>query len=168
VGAAVFTAALLIAVCLTRAIAGDRPNYGFWTAAQLSALEKKMYTTMDATKGSHEDLMPTTHSYFMMFYREGTAPKAEIHQKHGDFGYVRTGEGVIVTGGKFVDGTRSGPNEMRGTLEGGTRHPLTAGDAFYIPANMPHQIVVEPGKRFNVEMLKVERKDGFKDVPDSF
>jgi mannose-6-phosphate isomerase-like protein (cupin superfamily) len=158
-------AALVVAGFMTLAQAApDKPVYLFWTAAQLNTLEKKMYTTMDATKGSHEDLMPAMHSYFMMFHREATAPKAEVHEKHGDFGYVRTGEGIIVTGGKFTGGTRSGPNEMRGTIEGGTEHRLKAGDAFYIPANMPHQIVVEPGHRFNAEMLKVERKDGAADI----
>jgi len=153
-------------LCMALLRAGDKPEYGFWSASQLSALEKKLNTSIDSTKGSHEDIMPTMHSYFMMFHRQGTAPKAELHEKYGDFGYVRSGEGLIVTGGNFMDGTRTAPNEMRGTLQGGTRHPLAAGDAFYIPANMPHQIVVDPGKHFTVEMLKVERKDGFTDVPD--
>ena len=161
-----FAAALVLTFCLSSVDAGDKPNYGFWTAAQLQEIEKKLNTTMDDNKGSHEDLMPTTHSYFMMIHREATAPKAEVHQKHGDFGYVRAGEGVVITGGNFVNGTPAGPNEMRGALEGGIRHPLSVGDAFYIPAAMPHQFVIEPGKTLTVEMLKVERKDGFQDVPD--
>jgi mannose-6-phosphate isomerase-like protein (cupin superfamily) len=143
--------------------AGNSPQYGFWTAAQMGTLEKKMYTEMDATKGSHENLMSTSNSYFMVFHREATAPKAEVHMKHGDFGVVRTGQGAILIGGKFMDGQPAGPNEIRGRIEGGTLHQFVAGDAFYIPASMPHQIVVEPGKRFNVEMLKVEQKDGVKD-----
>ena len=161
-------AAALVAVgFVTMAHAApEKPVYLFWTSAQLNALEKKMYTTMDASKGSHENLMSTMHSYFMMFNREATAPRAELHEKYGDFGYVRTGEGIILTGGKFSGGTRSGPNEMRGMIEGGTEHRLRAGDAFYIPANVPHRMVVEPGKRFMAEMLKVEIKEGAVDIPE--
>jgi mannose-6-phosphate isomerase-like protein (cupin superfamily) len=121
---------------------------------------------MDANKGSHEELMPSTNSYFMLFHREATAPTAEIHLKHGDFGVVRTGQGAVLTAAKLLDGHLTAPNEMRGRIEGGTKHLLVAGDAFYIPANMPHQMVVEPGKRFNVEMLKVEQKDGARDLTE--
>jgi mannose-6-phosphate isomerase-like protein (cupin superfamily) len=143
----------------------NRPNYGFWTAAQLAAVDQKMYANMDATKGAHIDLMATRNSYFMVSHREATAPKAEVHEKHGDFGYIRGGEGIILTGGKFVDVTKTGLEE-RGTIQGGVEHHLVAGDAFYVPAGMPHRMVVQPGKKFTFEILKVEQKDGSSDIKE--
>ena len=36
---------------------------------------------------------------------------------------------------------------MRGkSIEGGTKYPIAAGDTLYIPANVVHQFIVEPGE----------------------
>jgi mannose-6-phosphate isomerase-like protein (cupin superfamily) len=145
----------------------DKPKYLFWTSAQMAELDKKLVSSLDATKGSRVDMMPTDHSYFMVTHRESNSPSGEIHQKHGDFAFVRSGEGGILAGGKLINASKSAPNELRGKMEGATLHRLKAGDAYYVPANMPHQTIVEPGKHLRVEILKVEIKEGFKD-PSQF
>jgi mannose-6-phosphate isomerase-like protein (cupin superfamily) len=154
------------AVLLTTVHGAEKPKYLFWTAAQMNDLDKKLLSSMDATKGSRVDMMPTDHSYFMVTHRESNSPSGEVHQKYGDFAVVRSGEGGILAGGKLVDSKQSAPNELRGKIEGGTLHRLKAGDVYYVPANVPHQTIVEPGKHLRVEMLKVERKDGFTDLPE--
>jgi mannose-6-phosphate isomerase-like protein (cupin superfamily) len=156
---------LFSVLLLTTPQGADKPNYLFWTASQMADLDKKLLSSMDATKGSRVDMMPTDHSYFMVTHRESNSPSGEIHQKFADFGVVRSGEGGILAGGKLLEAKESGPNEVRGKIEGGTLHRLKAGDAYYVPANVPHQFIVEPGKHIRVEMLKVQRVDGDKDLP---
>lgn len=158
--------AAISAILLATMHGAEKPQYGFWTAAQMADLDKKLLSSLDATKGSHVDMMPTGHSFFMVTHRESSSPSGEVHQKYGDFALVRSGEGGILAGGKLMGSQQKGPNELRGKIEGGTLHRLKAGDVYYVPANVPHQTIVEPGKHFRVEMLKVERKEGFNDLPE--
>ncbi len=84
---------------------------------------------------------------------------AEIHTKEGDFIFVLAGEGTVLAGGTIVDGKSSGPDELRGkSIDGGTRYPLKAGDSIFIPANMVHQFLVEPGKEFTATIVKIVPK----------
>ena len=154
------------AMLLTAVHGAEKPNYGFWTAAQMGDLDKKLLSSLDATKGSSVDMMGTEHSFFMVTHRESSAPSGEVHKKYGDFAVVRSGEGGILAGGILVHAKQSAPNEMRGKIQGGTLHRLKAGDAYYVPANVPHQTIVEPGHYFRVEMLKVECRDGYVDLPE--
>ena len=65
----------------------------------------------------------------------------------------------MLVGGKIVEGKPSGPDEIRGkSIEGGTRYPIAAGDILYIPANIVHQFVVEPGKSFTAMVVKITPK----------
>jgi len=140
-------------------------NYLFWTSSQMADLDRKLLSTMDATKGSQIDMMPTDHSFFMVTHREADSPSGEIHRKHADFGVVRSGDAAILAGGTLSNAKQSGPNELRGTIVGGTLHRIKAGDAYYVPANVPHQFIVERGKHIRVETLKIERAPGAKDLP---
>ena len=126
--AAVTVAAGLALTCSTMQGA-DKPNYLFWTAAQMASLDKKLVSSMDATKGSRIDMMSTDHSYFMVTHREASSPSGELHQKHADFGVVRSGDAAILAGGKLIDAKPDGPNELRGTIQGGTLHRIKTGDA---------------------------------------
>jgi len=163
--ATVTVAAGLALTCSTMQGA-DKPNYLFWTAAQMASLDKKLLSSMDATKGSRIDMMSTDHSYFMVTHREASSPSGELHQKHADFGVVRSGDAAIRAGGKLVDAKPDGPYELRGKIQGGTLHRIKTGDAYYVPANVPHEFIVDPGKHIRVEMLKVERAPGAKDLPE--
>jgi quercetin dioxygenase-like cupin family protein len=40
---------------------------------------------------------------------------------------------------------------------GGTSHKLAAGDVVHIPANTPHQLLVEPGTQFTYFVVKVNQ-----------
>jgi mannose-6-phosphate isomerase-like protein (cupin superfamily) len=143
----------------------ETPKYLFWTAAQMAEMDKKLASTLDTSKGSRIDMMPTDHSFFMVTHREANSTSGEVHQKYGDFAVVRSGTGAILVGGRLLDAKQSARNELRGKIEGGTLHRLSVGDAYYVPASVAHQTIVEPGKHLRVEMLKVECKEGFTDPP---
>ena len=69
-----------------------------------------------------------------------TAPgMVEVHDKETDTFYVLAGSATIVTGGKMVGGTETGPGQQRGTdLEGGQARQVATGDVMVIPAGVPH------------------------------
>jgi len=91
-------------------------------------------------------------------YRNGNG-EAELHEKLADLMLIHSGEGVVLIGGKMIEGKSSGPDEMRGkSIEGGTKYPIAAGDTLYIPANVVHQFIVEPGKGFTAMVVKVTPK----------
>ena len=70
---------------LTSLHGADKPNYLFWTNAQMADLDKKLLSSMDASKGSRVDMMPTDRSFFMVTHREANSPNGEIHQNYADF-----------------------------------------------------------------------------------
>jgi len=73
-----------------------------------------------------------------------------------DIFVVESGEADLVTGGTLVDPTNSSPTEIRGTgIQGGAEHHLVAGDVLTIPAGMPHQVKVAPGKEVLYMAIKV-------------
>jgi hypothetical protein len=108
---------LSAALLVTTIRAAEKPKYLFWASAQMADLDKKLTSSMDGTKGSRVDMMPTDHSFFMVTHREGNSPSGEVHQKYGDFAVVRSGEGGILAGGKLVASKQSAPNELRGKIE---------------------------------------------------
>jgi mannose-6-phosphate isomerase-like protein (cupin superfamily) len=138
-----------------RGQAADPTTPVLWNAQRIKELAAGMKTRVN----------PNTHNAAMsliasanLIYRDGDSG-SEVHEKVADFIFVHEGEGAIMIGGKIIGGQSTAPNEIRGTsLEGGTRHPIAAGDSIYIPANMPHQFFVEKGKHFVITIVKVPPK----------
>ena len=140
----------------------DQPaNFVLWTAAQLDDLDKKLATKLDETKGANETLAANgdtnkvlDNRRALLFHRKGSGP-GEIHEKVADFAYVRSGSGSLLLGGKLTAGKAQGGGEVRGSgVEGGTQVKLAAGDVVYVPANLPHRFVVDPGQSLSVVVLK--------------
>jgi hypothetical protein len=70
--------------------------------------------------------------------REGPG-LAEIHTRDTDIAYVLQGTATLVTGGRAVGVTETGPEEFRGTaIEGGETRELAPGDVVVIPNGTPH------------------------------
>lgn len=126
-----------------------------WTAKDLAALETKIKGAVDPARHlGLERLLPSG----TLIYRDGPS-EAEIHTTLADFITVRSGEGAVQIGGEIVDAKTTAADEMRGpSIRGGTRHPFSAGDNLFIPANMVHQFLVEPGKSFTMTIVKVTPK----------
>jgi sugar lactone lactonase YvrE len=126
-----------------------------WTAKDLAALEATIKGAVDPARhlGLERLLASAT-----LIYRDGPS-EAEIHTTLADFITVRSGEGAVQIGGEIVGAKTTAPGEMRGpSMRGGTRHPFAAGDSLYIPANMVHQFVVDPGRTFTMTIVKITPK----------
>ncbi len=101
------------------------------------------------------DLKRYGNHYTMVAFRSQTG-SAEVHEKEADIFVVEDGDANIILGGKLVGGHVQKPGELRGTgIEGGEKQPLKTGDILHIPAGVPHQILVTPGKPITYFVVKV-------------
>ena len=146
---------LLLAITCLALLAADPTQPMFWSASQQKGFDKDAKGKLNPERHLGTERM--LDSAFVA-YRDGNG-EAEIHEKLADLLLIRSGEGVVLVGGKIVEGKPSGTDEIRGkSIEGGTKYPIAAGDVLYIPANTVHQFVVEPGKSFTAMVVKITPK----------
>ena len=146
---------LLLAVTCLALLAADPAQPMFWSAGQQKGFDKDAKGKLNPERHLGTERM--LDSAFVA-YRDGNG-EAEIHEKLADLLLIRSGEGVVLVGGKIVEGKPSGTDEIRGkSIEGGTKYPIAAGDVLYIPANTVHQFLVEPGKSFTAMVVKITPK----------
>lgn len=80
----------------------------------------------------------------------------EVHEKQTDVMVIQSGEAVLIVGGAVVDPKTESPGEIRGTsIRNGVEKKLSPGDIVNIPAGMPHQFLLEPGKQITYFVVKV-------------
>lgn len=149
------TALLLVTLSVALLTAADPTEPVYWSAAKTKDLDKQAASRLNKESGLGTSRL--MDSAFIL-YREGNS-MAEIHTKQADFIVARDGECTMLVGGKIVGGAPSGQDEIRGSsIEGGTKFPMAAGDTLYVPANMPHQFQIAPGKHFTASIIKITPK----------
>ena len=149
---AVLTALLFAAVALP---AGDPPGFSLWKSAELKAFSKSLAPKIDAKKVATQPIPGFGNYSFIVAHREGPG-EAEYHETQSDLFVVQSGEATLVYGGKLVDGKTTAPNEMRApSIAGGMEKKISAGDIVSIPAKLPHQVKLDPGKEFTYFVMKV-------------
>ena len=145
---------LLVLTCLVLQ-AADSTQALYWSANKLKDIDKSANAKLNPER--HLGTERLLDSAFVAF-RNGSG-EAELHEKLADLIIVRSGAGAVLIGGKMVGGKPSAPDEVRGTsIEGGTKYPIAAGDTLYVPANTPHQFVMEPGQSFTAMVVKITPK----------
>jgi mannose-6-phosphate isomerase-like protein (cupin superfamily) len=136
-----------------RAADPDKPM--FWSAAQNKELDKKATAKLNDER--HLGTERLMDSAFVAF-RNGSG-EPELHVKQADLLLIRSGSGAVLIGGEMVGGKPTSPDEVRGgTIKGGTKYPVAAGDTLYVPANVVHQFVMEPGQSFTALVIKITPK----------
>ncbi len=81
----------------------------------------------------------------------------EWHETQADVFFVQSGSATLLVGGTMVGGNIVEPHEKRnGTIQGGTRVRLSAGDIVRIPAKVPHQVLLDGAKQFTYFVVKVK------------
>ena len=150
--------AAVAALTTSTAFAADSSGAIFWSSSEMKNMDKDLAKKMDATKGALGTVITKPTYNAIVLHREGSG-QAEIHEKLSDFFIVRSGQAEILVGGKSIDAKPTAAGETRGTrVEGGTRYKLAPGDVIYIPAGVPHQVLIENGKEINAIVIKVEEK----------
>jgi mannose-6-phosphate isomerase-like protein (cupin superfamily) len=138
--------------------AAEPPGYRYWSADDLKAYEKKLAPKITAaSKVAVDDRIIDYGGYFAaMVHREGNAP-AELHESWADLYVISSGSGTLEVGGTIPDGKAATPGEIRGSsIQGGTRQQLLPGDVVHIPANTPHNVLIEPGGQITYFIFKVK------------
>ena len=121
--------------------------------AEMQRMEKKI----SGQKIGSESLARYSNSSMQLTRRE-TSGVVELHQNKADIFYVRAGEATLVEGGTVNHPKTTAPNEIRGeSIAGGSRHALGAGDLVHIPAGVPHQLLLAPGKTFTYIAFKIDQ-----------
>jgi hypothetical protein len=145
----------IAALLLANVVTADVPRFGLWNAAELKQREEALSKKVGPDHSSRETLGDYGDHRLRYLYRDADG-LPEQHDKIVDVIFVHSGEGTLLLGGKMVNASSTSNNgESMGTgIEGGERHPLTAGDVIHIPATVPHAFLVPKGKHITYVIVK--------------
>ncbi len=146
---------IVVAALAALVAQGSPAGVHVWKATDLSARGNALAKKLDAQKVASEVVATEGNRTFMVAHREGSG-QAEWHEKQADIMVISIGEVTMVTGGTIVDGKSTRPGEIRGeSIRGGTEVKLGPGDVLHIPAKVPHQMKLDPGKQVTYFVAKV-------------
>jgi mannose-6-phosphate isomerase-like protein (cupin superfamily) len=135
--------------------AGDPAGFSLWKAADLKAFATSLAAKMGPSKTASQPFTTVGNYGFQVAHREGSGG-VECHLTQADIFVIQSGEASITVGGTLVDGKNRSATEMTATaISGGTEVQVSAGDIVTIPAKMPHQMKLEPGKEITYFVVKV-------------
>src|SRR5215475_1696085 len=133
-------------------------GFEHWSAADLLALNKTLAekAATDSHRAASKTISDSPNELFMLAHREADGVP-ELHETQADVFFVQSGTASLIVGGTLQNAETTAPNDKRnGTIQGGTRVKLSAGDVVHIPAKMPHQIVLDGAKEFVYFVVKVK------------
>jgi len=153
-----FFVLFLIVFPLGRAVPQEAALQGFehWTAADLGRVGQEL-TTAAASDPHHfavKQLGDFPNEAVLLVHREADG-QVEWHETQIDIFFVQSGSATLVVGGTYLNGETVAPHERRnGTIQGGARQKLSAGDVVRIPARVPHQVLLEGAHEFTYLVVK--------------
>lgn len=134
------------------------PGYLQYTPADLDAIQRSLVPKMNAIKQSAEQLADFGNHTAWVAHREADG-LMEIHERWADLMFVHSGEATLLLGGSIPDARTDAPGEVRGsTSVGGVKRVIKAGEVVLVPAGMPHQFLVEPGKQVTFFTMKIAKQ----------
>jgi len=150
----------LLAIILVMVSAEEKVPEGFqhWTGASLKDLEQTLKSEADASAHhmSVRALGDFPQDKFMLSRRQ-TDGMPEWHENQADVFFVQSGSATLVVGGTLVGAENTEPHEKRnGTIQGGVRQKLSAGDVVRIPPKVPHQLLLDGSPGFTYFVVKVK------------
>jgi mannose-6-phosphate isomerase-like protein (cupin superfamily) len=150
----------LLAIILVMVSAEEKVPEGFqhWTGASLKDLEQTLKSEADASAHhmSVRALGDFPQDKFMLSRRQ-TDGMPEWHENQADVFFVQSGSATLVVGGTLVGAENTEPHEKRnGTIQGGVRQKLSAGDVVRIPPKVPHQLLLDGSPEFTYFVVKIK------------
>lgn len=129
----------------------------YHSAVQIEAqLKKLLGEAAKAPTGVATATLDTYPGHYVVMIGRVKNGVGELHRQESDVLVVVDGEATVLTGGTMVDPKDTAPGEVRGTkVEGGVATVLHKGDLLHIPPNVPHQMILAPGKTFTYYVVKV-------------
>jgi mannose-6-phosphate isomerase-like protein (cupin superfamily) len=102
----------------------------------------------------------------VLMVRRDRTGDVEVHDRLCDVLVAQTGHASIVIGGKVTGNRQIAPGEWRGgKITGGTTHDFSPGDVVWIPAGLPHLIVVK-SKSFTYLAMKFAPRADTQEQPN--
>jgi hypothetical protein len=93
----------------------------------------------------------------LILRRDGPG-EVEVHVLLNDVLVAQAGQATLVTGGRVEGGRETAPNERRGgAIIGGRSQSFRAGDIAWIPAGIPHRMVVKRGSSLTYVAVKIDK-----------
>lgn len=152
-GTHMFRAALFIVSLglLSTAYAEDaKPTVQYVTAAQLEA---KVVHTVNGVISSE---IPSGPGSAILIIRRDKDGEAEVHKIMNDIIVIKQGHAKILVGGEVSGNHEIKPTEWRGgQISGATTYSLAPGDLLFIPAGIPHQVLVAPKTTITYVTVKI-------------
>jgi len=133
-------------------------GFEHWTPATLQRATQAL--AADAATDPHHFAVKQISDYpneaFLLVHREADG-QVEWHETQGDVFFVQSGSATLIVGGTYLNGETLAPHEKRnGSIQGGARQKLSAGDVVRIPARVPHQVVLDGAHEFTYFVIKVK------------
>ena len=123
--------------------------------AATDALKASVTTTKDGVAVHTVFADPAANSVFV---RRDASGVVERHAHLNDVMIARTGTVTIILGGTIDGGAETSPGEWRGgRIVGGRSQRFEAGDMLWIPAGIPHQMIMRPGRSFTYAVVKTRQ-----------
>jgi mannose-6-phosphate isomerase-like protein (cupin superfamily) len=129
-----------------------------WTAAALKGMRQEL-STEAGKSANHLALRRLTdfpNDLFLLAHREADG-QPEWHETQVDVFVVQSGSATLLVGGTMVGAETTEPHEKRnGTIQGGVRRKMSAGDIIRIPEKTPHQVLLDGSPEFTYFVVKVK------------
>ncbi|HMJ21814.1 MAG TPA: cupin domain-containing protein [Terriglobales bacterium] len=134
------------------------PGFEQWTPASLNRYDQKLRD--DAAADPHhfavQQIADFPNDSALLVRRDADGPP-EWHETQADVFFVQSGSATLIVGGTLLNGETVSPHEKRnGTIQGGVRRKLSAGDVIRIPPRVPHQLLLEGGRELNYFVIKIK------------
>jgi mannose-6-phosphate isomerase-like protein (cupin superfamily) len=129
-----------------------------WQASTMNQISQTL--AQQASSDPHhfavQQLGDFPNEAILLVHREADG-QPEWHETQVDVVFVQSGSATLVVGGILVNGETVAPHEKRnGTIEGGARVKVGAGDVLRIPAKTPHQFVLDGSKELTYVVIKAK------------
>lgn len=132
-------------------------QFEHWTSASLEQLDKTLRLEADraTTRISVRRLSESSNDVQMLTHRS-TDGIAEWHGTEADIFFIQSGSATLIVGGELLNSETIALNEKRGgTIQGGERLILQAGDVVRIAPQTPHQMILEGSSGLTYFAIKV-------------
>jgi mannose-6-phosphate isomerase-like protein (cupin superfamily) len=149
---------LVLALSLVTAQETVPEGFEHWTADSLRQIDQTL--KVEAGKNAHHVAVQRLGNFpndlFMLSRREADGV-VEWHETQADIFFVQSGSATLLVGGTMVGGETVEPHEKRnGSIQGGIRRKLAAGDVVRIPPKVPHQLLLDGAPNFTYFVVKVK------------
>lgn len=110
----------------------------------------------EAARGAALGSVPTgERGPKVVVLRRTKSGEAEVHEGLHDLFIVRSGRATVTIGGTIAGNRQTSPGEWRGgTISGGTKFEVEPGDVLWIPAGLPHQVLLSDNGEVSYLALK--------------